>query len=235
MHGEGNGRDARSRVWGGLAVVAVGSFIAGDAVHRTRVVVEWATTWWPWALLLIAALNLFRSVSRTGSLIGPGLLTAVALTGLGVARGVAAHTVLNAVLPAALIVAGAILTLSVHSREQQDAWVCAFTTGHVVAPDEIGERTAHPLLTARALAGDLRVDLTASRIDGIVTVHATVVFGQVRLTVPRTWPVKVHAPGSVLTRITDSGPRHEIETGSPAGVVTLHVLGACGAISVLRT
>ncbi|MFD3931159.1 hypothetical protein [Streptomyces sp. NPDC058614] len=214
--------------------VATGSFLAGDALPPTHTALELAAKFWPWALLSLAALNVLRSVVSLGSLIGPGLLGAVACTALAFSHGVTTHTMLNMVAPIALVMVGVGLLHSSIPTMDRGRWTSFLTTLRAQAPVEVGARTAHPLLVARALAGELRMDLTASGTGGEVIVHATALLGHVHLSVPRTWSVKVHTTGAVLMRVTDTGPGLQTDPGISAHVV-LHVLGACGAVTIVRT
>ncbi|WP_329545876.1 hypothetical protein OG548_16740 [Streptomyces sp. NBC_01356] len=214
--------------------VATGSFLAGDALPRTHTALELAAKFWPWALLSLAALNLLRSVVSPGSLIGPGILGAVACTALAFSHGVTTHAMVNMVAPIALVLVGVGLLHSAFPKMDRGRWTSFLTTRRARAPVEVGARTAHPLLVARALAGELRVDLTGSCTHGEAIMHATALLGHIRLYVPRTWSVKVHTTGAVLTRVTETGPRLQTDPGIPAHVV-LHVLGACGAVTIVRT
>jgi hypothetical protein len=106
-------------------------------------------------------------------------------------------------------------------------WTRFLSTGRVVAPGKFAE-----LLTLRAIAGELRADLTAVRCDSrTTTVHITAIAGHVHLVVPQPCQVRVHSTGAVLSRITQPGP--ETPTGEPYEIV-LHVLGVCGAVSIVR-
>lgn len=224
-------RGRRPAPWLGLGALALGSFAVGDTLHRVRVAAEWAVTWWPWLLLALAVLNLVRSFVAVSSLIAPGVLAAIALVGLAHGHAVSGRVLVNVVLPVSLAVVGvALLRPSV--RPGDGRWTRFLSTGRVRGPGAIGERTRHPRLELRAVAGEIRADLTGSALDGDVTVHITAVAGHVHLTVPRSWPVTVQTTGMVLTRVTDSGPRDAIDTDS--GGVGLHLLGLGGAVSLVR-
>jgi hypothetical protein len=177
-------------------------------------------------LLTLALLNLLRSVVPLGSLIGPLLLVGIALGGLVLTRGITTRTVQDLVIPAALALVGVALLLSVSRNLSTSRWTRFLSTGRVVAPGKATE-----LLTLRAIAGELRADLTAVRHDSSTTVHITAIAGHVHLVVPRTCRVRVHSTGALLSRITQLGP--ETLTSEPYEIV-LHVLGVCGAVSIVR-
>ncbi|MGW3242923.1 hypothetical protein [Streptomyces sp. NPDC001070] len=224
-------RGHRPSPWLGLCALALGSFAAGDTLHRVRAAAEWATTWWPWLLLVLALLNLVRSFVAVSSLIAPGVLAAVALAGLASGHAVNRHILVNVVLPASLVLVGVALLRPFGGPEDR-SWTRFLATGRIDGPGAIGERTRHPRLELRAVAGEIRADLTGSALDGDVTVHITAIAGHVHLTVPRSWPVTVRTTGMVLTRVTDTGPRDAID--AEAGGVGLHLLGLAGAVSLVR-
>jgi hypothetical protein len=228
------GRGHRSRLWLGLTVLAAGSFAIGDSAHRVRAAADCLLAWWPWLLLALALLNLLRSAITPGSLIAPGLLAAVALGGLAVAHGISTRTLADFVAPAVLILVGLALLLS--SRESEsNRWTRILATGRVRTTNAVGSRTENPLVILRAVAGELRADLTGSFLDGSLTVQVTAVAGHVHLTIPRDWPVTVRTAGTVLTRVSDMGPRKGTNTDTTAArEVGLHLLGLCGAVSVVR-
>ncbi|WP_431960195.1 hypothetical protein [Actinacidiphila sp. bgisy160] len=224
-------RGRRASPWLGLCALALGSFAAGDTLHRVRAAVEWAHVWWPWLLLVLAVLNLVRSFVAVSSLIAPGVLAGIALVGLAHGHAVSGRVLVNVVLPASVALVGVAMLLPFGGPEQ-GRWTRFLATGRIHGPGAIGERTRHPRLELRAVAGEIRADLTGSALDGDVTVHITAVAGHVHLTVPRSWPVTVRTTGMVLTRVTDSGPRDAVDADS--GGVGLHLLGLGGAVSLVR-
>ncbi|WP_329118272.1 hypothetical protein [Streptomyces sp. NBC_01465] len=232
MAGTGGIREHRARIWVGVAALAAGSFAIGDGLHRVRAAADWAAAWWPWLLLALALLNLLRSVITVGSLIAPGLLAAVALGGLVAAHGVSGRTLADLVVPAALILGGFALLLSSRPADRH-RWTRVLATGRVRTTHPVGSGTEHPHVVLRAIAGELRADLTGSFLDGSLTVQVTAVAGHVHLTVPRGWPVTVRTAGTVLTRVTDTGPR-DAAGKAAGGDVGLHLLGLCGAVSLVR-
>ncbi|MFF3563312.1 hypothetical protein ACFYXS_25015 [Streptomyces sp. NPDC002574] len=227
----GEGRGRRFRVWVGLGALALGSFAVGDTVDRVRAAAGWAAAWWPWVLLALAAFNLLRSAVEVGSLIGPGLLVGAALIGLVAAHGIKDPALMNLALPGVLVLAGAVL-LGPSRGSRADVWSRFLATGRVYAPAAIGARTQHRRLTVRAVAGEIRADFTGSTLDGSMAVHVTAIAGHVHLTVPRNWPVAVRSSGMVLTRVTDTGPTDRVEEERDG--VGLHLLGVCGAVSLVR-
>lgn len=221
--GDERGRRAsRARTWIGVAALAAGCYTVGDTADRARDAVEVAAAWWPWALLGLAALNILRSAVVTDALIGPLVLGAVALAGL--AAGLSGETVRDVIVPTGLAVIGAALVVSVGRDDRTTQWSGVLSTGRVLVPADAGT-----LLTVRAVLGELRADLTIVAAER-VTVHVTAVAGHVRLTVPRVCPVQVHRTGAALTRVHDSGPQPPLEKGG----LTVHVLGLCGAVSIVR-
>lgn len=223
----------RSRLWLGLTVLAVGSFTVGDTAHRVRAAMDWLSAWWPWLLLALALLNLLRSAITAGSLIAPGLLAAVALGGLAAAHDISTHTLTDLVAPTALIFLGLALLLS--SREKDShRWTRVLATGRVRTTGTLGSRTGNRQVILRAIAGEVRADLTGSVLDGSLTVQVTAVVGHVHLTVPSDWPVTVRTAGTLLTLVSDTGPRASTEDDA-AREVGLHLLGLVGAVSLVRS
>lgn len=109
----------------------------------------------------------------------------------------------------------------------------ALAGGRILAPETLGDRTRYPRLTLRAVAGRLRADFTTTTLDGDVAVCVTAIAGHVQLTVPRSWPVAVRTAGMVLSRVTETGERDQVDLTGP-GTIGLHLLGVCGAISLVR-
>ncbi|MER5385243.1 hypothetical protein ABT040_34080 [Streptomyces sp. NPDC002688] len=222
MHGDGQeGRTSRTRIWGGVLALAVGSYAAGDAAHRLHEAATLAADWWPWALLGLAALNLLRSAVPVGSLIGPLLLATLALGGLAASGGVARETLTDRVVPCALVLTGAALLLSA-GRAARTTRV--LSTGRV----DIRQSSSDPL-ALRAVVGELRADLSRTGHAGVV-LHVTAIVGHVRLSVPRDALVRIHDTGAVLTRIRAAAEGRPAKCGQ---VFDIHVLGVCGAVSVV--
>ncbi|MEV0737240.1 hypothetical protein AB0I51_14970 [Streptomyces sp. NPDC050549] len=236
VEGADSGRPAaRSRIWTGLIALALGCFLAGDSVHRARLALDAVATWWPWALLALAAFNVLRSVVPVNSLIGPSALVVAALSGLALSHGLDARDVRDLGVPLALAGYGAVVLLSAGRTVGRTRWTRFLSTGHVHVPAGSGE-----LLVFRALLGELRADLATDPVGGPEAVHVTAVAGHVRITVPHTWQVRVHASGAPLTRISETSRR---ETSVPPGAdghgfatrheVALHLLGVCSAVSIV--
>ncbi|MHC5907278.1 hypothetical protein ACVNF4_25800 [Streptomyces sp. S6] len=222
----GGGGAARARLWVGLLGIAAGALLVGDPAHRARAAVEWAAAWWPWLLLALASVNLLRAAVPSNSLIGPLLLIAIALTGFVNSAGLDRHLVQNLLLPVALALAGMSLVLSTVRSEPGSRWTRFLTTGEVVVPADAGE-----LLSVRAVLGELRADLRHLGPEPTVSVNVTALAGHVRLAVPQGHEITVHTLGTVLTRVTTPKPG----SGDPGqGQLVVHVLGVCGAVSVVR-
>lgn len=224
--GEGHGRASRVRTWVGILAVATGALLAGDPAHRTHTMLEWAVKWWPWGLLALASVNLLRSIVPAGSFVGPLVLGAIAVAGLGFTHGLNAHLARDLLAPTVLAVAGATLVLSAARSERRTSWTRLLATGAIVVPPTTGH-----LLTVRAVLGELRADLR--QLEESVEVNVTAIAGHIRLTVPRTSEVRVHAPGALLTRVTRPDSRPDEPVG-PEVEFTIHVLGVCGAVSIAR-
>ncbi|MHA6760022.1 hypothetical protein [Streptacidiphilus sp. PAMC 29251] len=224
--GESGGRSPRVRIWVGLITLATGCYCLGDTAHRARTAAEVAGRWWPWALLALALINLLRSTVARGSGTAPLLLGGIALSWLTLSHGFAPRTLQDLLLPAALALVGTALLLSVSRAAGANGWTRILTTGRITVP-----AGAADLLTLRAVAGELRTDLTAVRIHSHLTLHVTAIGGHVHLTLPAACRVTIHSSGAFLTRIADPGPR--ADTGNAPEIV-LHVLGVCGAVSIVR-
>ncbi|MFF7469610.1 hypothetical protein [Streptomyces sp. NPDC008092] len=208
--------------------VALGCYALGDTADRIRAAVAFAERWWPWALLGLALVNLVRSAVSAEALIGPLALGGIALAGLVLARKVDGRA-LEDWIPVGLALAGIGLVLSAAPDTSTTRWSRVLSTGRITVPADAG-----PLLTVRAVLGDLRADLT--RLEdgaGRTTVHVTAVGGHVRLIVPKERPVSVHRTGAALTRLTDGGDNAPWTPGGKARL-TVHVLGLCGAVSIVR-
>ncbi|MER5471402.1 hypothetical protein ABZX90_21720 [Streptomyces sp. NPDC002935] len=227
-HGEDSAPNSRARVWIGLLAVVVGSCLAGDAVHRARAALEFGARWWPWALLSLAVVNLLRAALPTGSLIGPVLLAAVASAGLVRSGDVGSHALADLALPGVLALGGAALVLAASRAGRRSSWSRVLATGQVVAPE--GTRGT---VTVRAVLGELRADLTRATADSGTTVHVTAIVGHVVVAVPRDRRVRVHTSGAVLTRIAETGAQ-QVEPSDPSTGFTVHVLGICGAVGIVR-
>lgn len=223
---KGGGRASRVRIWVGILAVATGALLAGDPATRTQATLSWAARWWPWALLALASVNLLRSAVPAGSLIGPVTLGAVAVVGLAVTHGLDGHIARDLLAPTLLVVAGTALVLSAVGSGHRSNWTRLLATGAVIVPAGTG-----PLLTARAVLGELRADLR--QLENDVEVNVTAVAGHVHLIVPPTSTVHVHTLGALLTRVTPPDSRPD-ESTPPEGAFTIHVLGICGAVSIAR-
>jgi hypothetical protein len=226
-----------------LIALAVGCFLVGDTLHRARAALDAAAEWWPWTLLALALLNLLRSVVPVDSLIGPAVLAVVAVCGLTVSRGLDTRAVQNLAVPLALAGSGAVLLMTSGASDGRTRWTGFLSTRRVHVPAEGGE-----LLVFRAVCGELRADLRATHAGGLTSVHVTAVAGHVHLIVPRSWQVKVHASGALLTRVSETGRQDRRLTGdldtpphSDSGLdpksgaqdeVAFHLLGICAAVSI---
>lgn len=224
-------RAARFRVWVGLVLLAVGCFVAGDAARRVGEALAFGAHWWPWILLTVAVLNLLRSAMPTGSYIGPLVLGAVALVGLAMSDSVGPQEVEDIGLPGILVIAGAGLALAASHDVRTTSWSRFLTTGRVVLP-----KGAHGTVTVRAVLGDLRADLTQASPDDETTVRLTAIGGHVQVTVPKDRAVRVHSSGAVLTHVGETGadPVDPPVSSDSAKGFTIHVVGVCGAVGIVR-
>jgi hypothetical protein len=111
-------RELRGRIWLGLALVVIGTFLIGDTAHRLERTWDLTGRWRPWALFGLAAANLVVSL-RVESMLAPGLLAFIAVVALAVRHGFAGSTVVDFVLPAVVAFAGAV-TGRVEAPEQAD-------------------------------------------------------------------------------------------------------------------
>ncbi|MFF3379940.1 hypothetical protein ACFYXF_44180 [Streptomyces sp. NPDC002680] len=222
---------SRFRVWTGIVLLAAGCFVAGDAARRVGEALAFGVHRWPWILLALAVLNVLRSAMPTGSYIGPLVLGAVALVGLAMSDSVGPQEVEDIALPAVLVIAGAGLALAASHDVRTTSWSRFLTTGRVVMP-----KGAHGTVTVRAVLGDLRADLTQASDEDETTVRLTVVGGHVQVTVPRDRAVRVHMSGAVLTHIGETGadPVEPEDSPDSAKGFTIHVVGVCGAVGIVR-
>ncbi|MGW0811366.1 hypothetical protein [Nonomuraea sp. NPDC002799] len=232
MAGAG-GKGCRPKIWLGLLAIAFGSIVAWHTSHDgTSAITNWAAVAWPWLLLTLAVTNFLRSAIKIGSLIGPGLLASTAGGGLAAGAGADHSTLAIVVFSVLSILTGTVLLRS-SGKTSEAGWTRGMITGCVKAAEAVGNRTPHPRLTLRALAGEIRADFGSSRLEGPLTVRVTAIAGHVHLTVPRNWPVVVMSTGTVLTRITDTGNLNDIDVDG-AYSLRLHLLGLCGAVSLVR-
>ncbi|GAA3207151.1 hypothetical protein [Actinocorallia longicatena] len=222
----GTGVRRRGRAWFGLVALAAGSFVIGDVHERLREAVAWVGGHWPWLVLGWAGANVVRSAVAAGSLIAPALLVAAALAGLGL---VGVEILIDVLAPALLITVGAVLVRS-SAEPGVGAWTRVLVSGRVTAPAEVGHETPHARFAIRAVAGEVRADFAGSVLAGGMDLEVTAIAGHVHLTVPRSWPVVVRTAGTVFTHVSDTGPR----SGDAAAEVGLHLLGLCGAVSLVR-
>jgi hypothetical protein len=230
------GREVRVRIWAGLMALAVGSFFAGDAAHRAAVALQFLDRWWPWGLLALAALNALRSSVRLGSLIGPGLITIIALAALALGRGIAGPAILDVILPLVFALGGVVLLLSAGAgagAERRLRWTRILTTGRVETPPTVADGSVFHL---RAIIGDLKVDMTpivTPTTDPLsLTASVTIIGGHVQIIVPHHWYVELKAESAILTRFTDNGPRPAKDDSRV--VLVLRALGVGGAVSLSR-
>lgn len=208
--------------------------------HSLSDVVSWVASClgvtWPWLLLALAMVNLARSVLIIGSLVGPGLLAATALAGLLAWGGTGSSTLVIVIISGLSFLAGMpLIRWAIKPREEFEAdWAGVMITSRPKVPEALGQHTPYPRLTLRAVVGELRVDFAGSTLDGDLVVQVTAIAGHIHLTVPHTWPIVVCTSGTALTRIIDTGDRDNIDAhGSP--IVALHLLGLCGAVSLVRS
>lgn len=215
-----SGRELKTRIWIGFPLVVIGGYLVGDTAARIQLAYDVFSAGWPWALLGLATANVLRSVLQLESLLAPGLLAFAALVALGFREGTAARTLVNVVIPAVVLMTGAVFLLSAGSSLTK-SWTRILVTGQVVAPGVVSGG-----LRPRAILGELKADLSLLAAPP-QEVLVTAVFGHVRLTVPADWRLNLYATGAVLTPI-----RGLIGIGPPE--VQLRVLGFCGVVSVVR-
>jgi hypothetical protein len=219
------------RLWAGLVILGAGSYLIGGVDKRLELAAGLLRSWWPWALLALAAINLGRTIVRSESLIAPGLIALAAIIGLLARRPEAVSNIINLAIPGALILIGTLLALSYGCR-RSDRWVRVLTSARVHIHDQIPQE-----ITVWAIAGELRLDFAGAGLDTTqeVTIAVKVILGHVHLDVPRNWPIHLPAdPRSdrlVLTKIKDIGVRDQQEGDHGA---TLHLTGFCGAVTLLR-
>lgn len=219
------------RLWAGLAFFGAGSYLIGGVDQRLELAASVLRSWWPWALLALAVINLGRTVVRAESLVAPGLIAIAAIIGLLARRPGAVSDIINFYMPGAFIIAGVLLALS-YPYVRPDRWVRVLTSARVSIHDQLPQE-----ITAWAIAGELRLDLAGASLDTTreVTIAIKVILGHVRLDIPRNWPT--HLPSDprsdhlILTKISDVGVRSQQEGDHG---VTLRLSGLCGAITLLR-
>jgi hypothetical protein len=214
-------REHRARIWLGLALVVVGTFLIGDTAHRWERAWDLVGQWWPWALLGLAAVNLAVSLMRLESVLAPGLLAFIGLVALAIRHGFAGNTVIDFALPAMVAFAGAVLLLS-SGAAAGTSWTRVLVTGRVEAPEQV-----HSPLRPRAILGEVKANLTTVRSRG-PSIWVTVVFGHVHLVVPKTWNVTLNRDGALIVSIRDPSPSGNDREAS------LRVMGFCGVVSVSR-
>ncbi|MFF3461227.1 hypothetical protein [Streptomyces sp. NPDC002619] len=223
--GEGGGGVSRAKTWLGIAALAAGCYTVGDASDRARAAFDVLIAWWPWALLGLAAMNIVRSAVPAETLLGPLSLAVLGVVGLTLSHDISTSTVRNVVGPSVLVLAGIALILAGAGTGPTTRWSGVLSSGQVVVRASAGRP-----LTVRAVLGNLRADLTQIVHEDHITVHITAFAGHVRLTVPTDATVAVHTTGAAFTRVTGILPQ---DTGGRRRF-TLHVLGLCGALTIVR-
>ncbi|WP_038515086.1 hypothetical protein [Amycolatopsis japonica] len=215
-----SGHDLKTRIWIGLPLAVVGAYLIGDGPGRLRLAWDLIGSWWPWALAGLAAVNLLRSLLRTGSLLAPGILAFAAMTALAFREGVAARPLVDVIIPAVIVLTGMTLLLSAGSGLTA-SWTRFLVSGRVIAsvPPPDGVRP-------RAILGELKADLSPMATPP-EELRVTAIFGHVHLTIPATWQLDLRSGGTVLTPV-----RGPIGTGPLE--VRLSVLGFCGLVDVVR-
>ncbi|WP_433334545.1 LiaF transmembrane domain-containing protein [Spirillospora sp. CA-294931] len=234
----------RTRVLLGLAAVAVGAALAAGGVDALRRGGEALVSAMPYLLIGAGAIILLRTLLPRGqAMAGPALLIAVGATWLVVSRDWFASEAARPFASAVLVAGGVALAMSRRSRDfdiDTGVWRC--TT--VLVPRKSLFDRAPRKLVVRALAGDVAVDLTGARLplEKEVDIDLFLLFGHVRLAIPREWVV-VHgrletARGIRLDGDLDPPYTHSDEGpvwhGGRGGVV-LNVSGVGGTIVLERT
>ncbi|GLZ28761.1 hypothetical protein Lesp02_09510 [Lentzea sp. NBRC 105346] len=228
---------ARPHAWVGfgLVLIALGAFAAGDTLNRLSAAWEFFAREWPVLLLVLAGVNVARSVFRLESVLAPGLLAMVALVALALRRGVATSTVLNVLLPAVVVIVGALLLLVSLWGRRKPMWTRFAVTGFVRAPAQVVG-----VVRPRVFLGELQVDFTRvidvvdlrGESSGALIVHATVFLGCVRLVLPRNWSVgQVRTEGGLLVHLSEE-PMPTYHDSNAPQKVDLRVLGVAGLVKV---
>lgn len=221
----------RIRLWVGLAFLGAGSYLIGAVDQRLELAASLLRSWWPWALLALAVINVGRTIVRAESLVAPGLIAIAAVIGLLTRRPETVSDTINLYIPGALIIVGILLALS-YPYVRPNRWVRVLTSARVSVHDQLPQE-----ITAWAIAGELRLDLTGASLDTAkeITIVIKVILGHVRIDIPRNWPTHLsfdpRSDHLIFTRISDIGVRSQQE-GEHG--VTLRLSGLLGAITLQR-
>src|SRR5947208_1009331 len=143
---------ATVRLGVGLVASAFGAVILVDRLGGWPATKPLVTKYWPFLLVLVASINVIRSISRPWRLIGPTLTAAV-----GVALLVDMGSFSRFILPVALLLAGSGLVLLGKEQPQHSELVrlYSFLRARTVAL----ESSTVEVCRATAIAGDLTLDL----------------------------------------------------------------------------
>ena len=222
-------RNGGARLWLGVGALVLGSYLIGDAGQRWRLLWSIVEHRWPWAVLGLAAFSFFRLWVRVESLVVPGVLALIALFGLGLGgRAQWGHLIRDTIGPAALIVGGVAMLLSLRlpSRPDQHRWIGVLVSGGRKAPEQVTG-----ILRARVFFGEMHLDLTTiEQADEGIVLFVTVVSGVLFLRVPLDREIKLHGEGALLTGFVEPATAKS----SDPNPIELHLLSFCGLVVLRR-
>ena len=207
----------------GDGLSAIGAVLVLLGLFRAAIVLEvvpaGAGSWWPAALLLVAAWMLTRGLSvpaLTMGTIGTGLLVA-----LNVPRAY--------VWPALLIFLGLVLVAGTVSGRRFTADVPGLEGVAVFGDRNLRLEPGEPLPPLVALLGEIDGELVGPRADG-ESLRCLALFGECTLTVPRDLVVEV-SPLAVFGDVRTPEP----PTTAPApGRVRVRATSVFGDVRILR-
>lgn len=207
----------------GLVLTSLGSFFILAPAERFRALATGADRNWPYLLLALAALNIFRAVLPNGRWIAPAVLGTAGTLGLLEQSGLDLPQRALGLLPAFVVVAG-VTSVVTGLGKAGEGPIIALLWSRIVGLDAAASR-----ISVHAYLADLTADLTQVSWSGDLWLRAVALLGVVRIRVPNDVSVLLH-DGGFLLGLYETGPRRD----PCSATLHLDVGGALGWIEVIR-